>query len=145
VVFASTGAVTATAAVNARSVAPVAAVVTLCVAGCCTDAAARRGLNSGFCIRSCIRAGRGDNRRDAGRCDTVTPAAADVVTAATASVSLSICTGDAAGAAIASGAVGVPDRGTRVSFVATDRQWLWRFPAGGQSQLSLRVQVPIRA
>ena len=55
--------------------------------------------------------------------DTVTPAAADVVTAATASVSLSICTGDAAdaagagelaaiaAAAIASGAVALPDAG----------------------------------
>ena len=55
--------------------------------------------------------------------DTVTPAAADVVTAATASESLSICTGDPAGAAdagelaaiaaaaIASGAVALPDAG----------------------------------
>ena len=55
--------------------------------------------------------------------DTVTPAAADVVTAAPASVSLSVCTGDAAGAAgagelaaiaaaaIASGAVALPDAG----------------------------------
>ena len=55
--------------------------------------------------------------------DTVTPAAADVVTAATGSESLSICTCDEAGAAdagelaaiaaaaIASGAVALPDAG----------------------------------